>query len=218
MWWRCVDPSYPSLRTAAFRNNTPRSQYITLNSRSWLRADTNNPLSAASQNRCPTYSRKMKKSSLLTCLTLLSSSSVAFANSLEARAPATNKTVIIQMFEWNWDSVAAECTNFVGPAGYGFVQGKFASLLWYIYILNILQWVRRRNTSLGDNGGPIISPSRTPWRPSVAIVNSFKGLSNSSVHHSSSDHHLINQHGFHLSYCGSEGYCGYHLQSYGRDR
>ncbi|KAF7349720.1 Alpha-amylase [Mycena sanguinolenta] len=26
------------------------------------------------------------------------------------------------MFEWNWDSIAAECTNFIGPAGYGFVQ------------------------------------------------------------------------------------------------
>lgn len=27
------------------------------------------------------------------------------------------------MFEWTWDSVAAECTNFLGPAGYGYVQG-----------------------------------------------------------------------------------------------
>ncbi|KAI0738098.1 glycoside hydrolase family 13 protein [Daedaleopsis nitida] len=26
------------------------------------------------------------------------------------------------MFEWNWDSIAAECTNFLGPAGYGYVQ------------------------------------------------------------------------------------------------
>ncbi|KAJ7223444.1 glycoside hydrolase family 13 protein [Mycena pura] len=26
------------------------------------------------------------------------------------------------MFEWTWDSVAAECTDFLGPAGYGFVQ------------------------------------------------------------------------------------------------
>ncbi|KAH9987051.1 glycoside hydrolase family 13 protein [Russula vinacea] len=26
------------------------------------------------------------------------------------------------MFEWNWASVAAECTSFLGPAGYGFVQ------------------------------------------------------------------------------------------------
>ncbi|KAL1725201.1 glycoside hydrolase family 13 protein [Schizophyllum commune] len=32
------------------------------------------------------------------------------------------KTVIAQMFEWNWESVAAECTNFLGPAGYGYVQ------------------------------------------------------------------------------------------------
>ncbi|EPQ53992.1 alpha-amylase [Gloeophyllum trabeum ATCC 11539] len=38
--------------------------------------------------------------------------------------PTGNKTVIVQMFEWNWDSLAAECTNFLGPAGYGFVQAS----------------------------------------------------------------------------------------------
>ncbi|KAH8110895.1 glycoside hydrolase family 13 protein, partial [Phellopilus nigrolimitatus] len=32
--------------------------------------------------------------------------------------------VIIQMFEWTWDSIAAECTDFIGPAGYGFVQAS----------------------------------------------------------------------------------------------
>ena len=32
--------------------------------------------------------------------------------------------VIAQMFEWNWDSVAVECTDFLGPAGYGYVQGE----------------------------------------------------------------------------------------------
>ena len=36
----------------------------------------------------------------------------------------SSRSVIIQMFEWTWDSVAAECTNFIGPAGYGFVQGS----------------------------------------------------------------------------------------------
>ncbi|SJL11924.1 related to Alpha-amylase [Armillaria ostoyae] len=46
------------------------------------------------------------------------------------RAPSGNNTVIIQMFEWSWDSIASECTNFIGPAGYGFVQGK---LLKYIF-------------------------------------------------------------------------------------
>ncbi|KAG8691135.1 hypothetical protein FRC11_006555, partial [Ceratobasidium sp. 423] len=32
------------------------------------------------------------------------------------------RDVIIQMFGWNWDSIATECTSFIGPAGYGFVQ------------------------------------------------------------------------------------------------
>lgn len=35
---------------------------------------------------------------------------------------ATNKNVIIQLFQWSWNSVAAECTTFIGPAGYGYVQ------------------------------------------------------------------------------------------------
>ncbi|KAJ7590713.1 glycoside hydrolase superfamily [Mycena floridula] len=39
---------------------------------------------------------------------------------LETRG--TEKAVIVQMFEWSWDSVASECTDFIGPAGYGFVQ------------------------------------------------------------------------------------------------
>ncbi|CAE6489939.1 unnamed protein product [Rhizoctonia solani] len=47
---------------------------------------------------------------------------VAAPTSLHSRAPSGSKTVIIQMFEWSWDSIAAECTNFIGPAGYGFVQ------------------------------------------------------------------------------------------------
>ncbi|KAI0366013.1 glycoside hydrolase [Pilatotrama ljubarskyi] len=48
----------------------------------------------------------------------------ADARSVQPRAPSGSKDVIIQMFEWTWDSVAAECTNFIGPAGYGFVQGN----------------------------------------------------------------------------------------------
>ncbi|MFI8525133.1 alpha-amylase family protein [Promicromonospora sukumoe] len=30
--------------------------------------------------------------------------------------------VILNLFQWTWDSVAAECTNVVGPAGFGYVQ------------------------------------------------------------------------------------------------
>ncbi|KAH7888840.1 glycoside hydrolase family 13 protein [Phlebopus sp. FC_14] len=39
-------------------------------------------------------------------------------------APPGQKTVIIQMFEWNWDSIAQECTDFIGPAGYGYIQAS----------------------------------------------------------------------------------------------
>ena len=38
--------------------------------------------------------------------------------------------VIAQMFEWDWDSVAAECTSFLGPAGYGYVQGKVNKVVY----------------------------------------------------------------------------------------
>ncbi|CAE6470959.1 unnamed protein product [Rhizoctonia solani] len=47
---------------------------------------------------------------------------VAAPTSIHSRAPSGSKTVIIQLFEWSWDSIAAECTNFIGPAGYGYVQ------------------------------------------------------------------------------------------------
>ncbi|EJD07843.1 glycoside hydrolase [Fomitiporia mediterranea MF3/22] len=39
-------------------------------------------------------------------------------------APSGTNDVIIQMFEWTWDSIAAECASFIGPAGYGFIQAS----------------------------------------------------------------------------------------------
>jgi hypothetical protein len=46
---------------------------------------------------------------------------------LYLRGPNGKKNVIADMFEWTWDSIAAECTSFLGPAGYGFVQSKYTS-------------------------------------------------------------------------------------------
>lgn len=37
-------------------------------------------------------------------------------------APTASKKVIANLFEWNWVSVGAECQNFLGPRGYGYVQ------------------------------------------------------------------------------------------------
>lgn len=57
-------------------------------------------------------------------------------------APSGSKPVIVQMFEWTWNSVAAECTNFLGPAGYGFVQGQhpfFSPRLTNAYLFTLPQ-------------------------------------------------------------------------------
>ncbi|KAI0338416.1 glycoside hydrolase family 13 protein [Trametopsis cervina] len=45
-------------------------------------------------------------------------------DSFHTLTPATSKSVIVQMFQWSWDSIATECTDFLGPAGYGFVQAS----------------------------------------------------------------------------------------------
>ena len=57
------------------------------------------------------------------CALLLSVLALGSSGSpVSPRVPSGNKDVIVQMFEWTWDSIAAECTAFLGPAGYGFVQ------------------------------------------------------------------------------------------------
>jgi hypothetical protein len=53
---------------------------------------------------------------------------------LERRVPSGTKTVIAQMFQWNWDSIATECTNFLGPAGYGYIQGCCFSIQFVVTI------------------------------------------------------------------------------------
>ncbi|KDN46915.1 hypothetical protein RSAG8_03992, partial [Rhizoctonia solani AG-8 WAC10335] len=38
------------------------------------------------------------------------------------RTPNNDKKIVVQMFGWNWNSIAEECVQFLGPAGVGFVQ------------------------------------------------------------------------------------------------
>jgi alpha-amylase len=46
----------------------------------------------------------------------------ATAATTTAAATATTHDVIANLFEWNWPSVANECTTILGPGGYGGVQ------------------------------------------------------------------------------------------------
>ncbi|CAE6405542.1 unnamed protein product [Rhizoctonia solani] len=58
----------------------------------------------------------------LSSVVVVATAAAAAPAILHSRTPGGSKSVIIQVFEWSWDSIAAECTNFIGPAGYGFVQ------------------------------------------------------------------------------------------------
>ncbi|WP_232226192.1 carbohydrate-binding module family 20 domain-containing protein [Brachybacterium phenoliresistens] len=39
-----------------------------------------------------------------------------------AESPQGRGDVILNLFQWTWDAVAAECTSTIGPAGFGYVQ------------------------------------------------------------------------------------------------
>lgn len=35
-----------------------------------------------------------------------------------------NRSVYVNLFEWKWNDIAAECERFLGPKGFGGVQNK----------------------------------------------------------------------------------------------
>ncbi len=62
---------------------------------------------------------------------MITSGLVAGAVPAAAKAPTPSPVVasengrgnvVLNMFQWTWDSVAAECTSTIGPAGFGYVQ------------------------------------------------------------------------------------------------
>ncbi|WP_084618062.1 carbohydrate binding domain-containing protein [Jonesia quinghaiensis] len=70
-------------------------------------------------------SRKLVKraTGLLGCLALALAAVVVPSSSAQAGPPQRNDSdVISNMFQWTWNSIARECTQVLGPAGYGYVQ------------------------------------------------------------------------------------------------
>nr|GAT50135.1 alpha-amylase [Mycena chlorophos] len=48
-------------------------------------------------------------------------------NTIYRRSPSKANNTIVQLFEWPWTSVATECTQYLAPFGYGYVQVSPAS-------------------------------------------------------------------------------------------
>ena len=64
-------------------------------------------------------------SKLLKTLTLAAIAALlpgGFAHAADSSQVVTTQSVGVQMFEWNWNSLAKECTTNLGPAGYDWVE------------------------------------------------------------------------------------------------
>ncbi|MCK2245179.1 MULTISPECIES: alpha-amylase family protein [unclassified Crossiella] len=59
----------------------------------------------------------MRRCVLLVCVLL-----GALLTPTAQAAPPGNKDVLVHLFSWNWNSVARECRDFLGPRGFGGVQ------------------------------------------------------------------------------------------------
>ena len=75
--------------------------------------------------------------SFLVAAATLASASPVQPPALQRRAvgPTGPNVTIVQMFQWSWDSIASECTDFLGPAGYGYVQGTSPSEFTFFLLL-----------------------------------------------------------------------------------
>lgn len=85
----------------------------------------------------------MARRTLAGMAALVAASAVMTPTVAEASPPGS-KDVTAVLFEWNFASVARECTTTLGPAGYGYVQVS-----------------RPPSTYRARSGGPRTSPSVT---------------------------------------------------------
>ena len=78
----------------------------------------------------PTLSRRWRAGALAGAL------ATAFSGCAFALNPSDTS---VQMFEWNWNDLATECTQFLGPQGFGAIQisppqaSKVTSTWWGVY-------------------------------------------------------------------------------------
>ncbi|MFI0442964.1 glycosidase, partial [Streptomyces eurythermus] len=64
----------------------------------------------------------MARSTLPTAVALTAAALFGMTPTTAEAAPPGTKDVTAVLFEWNYASVARECTTALGPAGYGYVQ------------------------------------------------------------------------------------------------
>ncbi|MDM7832201.1 carbohydrate-binding module family 20 domain-containing protein [Cellulomonas edaphi] len=69
-----------------------------------------------------TGARRSALGALLAALLALAGLTALGAANPAAAAPSGPRTTAVNLFQWTWNSIARECTDVLGPAGYGWVQ------------------------------------------------------------------------------------------------
>ncbi|MEU3164601.1 carbohydrate-binding module family 20 domain-containing protein [Streptosporangium sp. NPDC006930] len=134
---------------------------------------------------------------LATALSALVSAAVLVPGALPAQAAPPTPGPIVKLWNWNWNSVARECTDVLGPAGYAAVQ------------------VSPPNDSMSKGGSvwwDIYQPARYTLTSKFGDENAFKNMINAchaagvKVHTDAVINHMTGQ--------GSASYGGYTFGKY----
>ncbi|MEN0130096.1 MAG: carbohydrate-binding module family 20 domain-containing protein [Brevundimonas sp.] len=66
--------------------------------------------------------RRTALGAVLAALLTLAGLAATSATTSAVAAPSGARTTAVNLFQWTWNSIARECTDTIGPAGYGWVQ------------------------------------------------------------------------------------------------
>ena len=50
------------------------------------------------------------------------------------------RQVIVHLFEWQWNDIAAECEDYLGPAGYCGVQVMMMTMVVMVLVMMMVWW------------------------------------------------------------------------------
>ena len=48
--------------------------------------------------------------------------------------------MIVHLFEWQWNDIAAECEDYLGPAGYCGVQVMMMTMVVIVLVMMMVWW------------------------------------------------------------------------------
>ncbi|KAI0339158.1 glycoside hydrolase family 13 protein [Trametopsis cervina] len=151
---------------------------------------------------------------LLPVTVLGSAVAVAAHPNMRLHRRSAAQPIIVQMFEWSWASVGAECSAFIGPAGYQYVQVSTASehiqgSQWWTSYQKVSNTIQSKRGSRQDFANMVSACNAAGVQVIVdTVLNHMAGIdSGTGVAGTGFTHYsyngLYSTNDFH--YCGTDG-------------